>query len=138
MTSTTSVTRNALADLSSDFAYEPDKCGIDASIKSYPHSRSRTYEVTATIGLWRAPTTNSSRVGIIDVSEYGPGGIGCASGYGPEVTVSCQVEGESVTGPFGTDTTWLKVKINGYTGYVTDQWVDTQWDVFTDTIQICS
>ena len=124
-------------ELSSDFAYEPDKCGVDSSIKSYPHSPARTYEVTATIGLWRAPTTSSSRIGVIGVTSYGRGGIGCASGSGPEVTVSCQLEGEAITGPFGTDTTWLKVRIDGYTGYVTDHWVDTQWDVYTDTIPSC-
>lgn len=123
-------------ELSGDFSYEPDKCGIDASPKPYAHSSSQTYEVTATIGLWSAASTNSQMLKLIPVLSYGPGGIGCPDGLDPKVTIICQVtNGQSINGPFGNDPIWLKTTYDGATGYVPDQWVDTEWD--TGTIRRC-
>ena len=119
-------------ELSPNLPYEPTKCGIDASPKPYPHDANRTYEITATIGLWSEPSTASRQLKLIPVTTFGPGGIGCPDGLGPRVTISCQVpDAQMIGGPFGNDPIWLRTSYDGATGYVTDQWVDTQWDVGT-------
>lgn len=117
-------------ELQRDWNYEPDRCNVDASPKPYPHSSTRTYEVTATIGLWSGASTDSQRLAIIPVTTFGPGGIGCPDGLAPKVTITCKVSrGETIIGPFGNDPIWLRTTFNGITGYVPDQWVDTEWDV---------
>lgn len=123
-------------ELGPNLPYDPTKCGIDASPKPYPHDAGRTYEVTATIGLWSDPSTASRQLKLIPVTTFGPGGIGCPDGLGPRVTISCQVpDAQMIGGPFGNDPIWLRTSYDGVTGYVTDQWVDTEWDV--GTIPIC-
>lgn len=136
MPATTTTAPPTPTELNGDFPYDPNKCGVDASPKSYAHSTSRTYEVTATIGLWSSPTTNSNLLKTIPVTTYGPGGIGCPDFAGPWVTIFCQItNGQNINGPFGNDPVWLRTNYEGTTGYVPDQWVDTEWD--TGTIPRC-
>lgn len=127
---TTTINTSTPTELLSGFSYEPLKCiSAPAQPQPYPHSSTATYEVTATIGLWTSSTTSSTLIGTIPVSSYGPGGIGCPDGSGPYVKVICKRTGQTISGPFGSDPIWLKVTIGGNTGFVTDQWVDTRWDV---------
>ena len=140
--STVATSRLVPTELTGPFSYEPQKCGIDASPKPFPHSASRTYEVTATTGVWSAPSTASSLLRTIEVADLGPGGIGCPDGKGPVVAVECQVmNGQLVNGPFGNDPKWLRTTYDGVVGYLTDQWVDTEWDAGTvqtsGTIPVC-
>ena len=129
---TTTTTPPTPTELGNDFVYEPAKCGIDASAKPYPHSTTQTYEATATVGLWSGTSTSSELLKTIAVKTYGPGGIGCPDGLGPKLTIICQVKnGQMIGGPFGNDPIWLRTTFDGATGYVPDQWVDTQWDTRT-------
>lgn len=120
-----------LTELQRDWVYDPYKCGVDFGVNHpYPHSPTRTYEATATIGLWSSPTTASSLLVTIPVTSYGPGGIGCPDGAGPYVTVTCKItNGQTLSGPFGTYGMWLRSTYQGITGYAHDLWVDTEWDV---------
>lgn len=123
-------------ELGNALPFDPNRCGIDASTKSYSHSPTRTYEVTATIGLWSAPNTGSQLLKTIPVTTFGAGGIGCPDGKDPKVTITCQItNGQTISGPFGNDPVWLRTTYDGAVGYVTDQWVDTEWD--TNVIPRC-
>lgn len=108
--------------------YDPTRCGPQPQDQGQPWSASHTYQVTATIHLWSGPTTSSVPLDTIVVSDNGPGGAGCASGDDPTVTVICTVQGQTITGPFGSDDLWDQVSWKGQTGYLTDEWVDTKWD----------
>jgi hypothetical protein len=84
--------------------------------------------VTATIHVWSQPTTSSNELAEIAVSSYGPGGIGCPTSTDPLIEVSCVTTGQPITGPFGTDSYWEQATWNGVSGYVPDEWVNTQSD----------
>jgi len=117
------------SELRNDWPYEPNKCGPDPSSHSSAHSSTRTYEVTDTVHLWSAPTTSATPLTVISVPTFGAGGNGCPDGAGPTVTVECVVSaGEPISGPFGTDAIWLRTTVDGQTGYLPDEWVDTKWD----------
>jgi hypothetical protein len=49
---------------------------------------------------------------------------------GSMVGVLCKVVGETITGPYGPDSSWDRVTVNGVSGYVTDEWIDTEQDEF--------
>jgi hypothetical protein len=114
------------AEMRSNWVHQPDKCGPQ------PQPGSTTYfQVTATIHLWSAPSISSTPLDEIVVTSYGPGGIGCPTASDPTVQVFCKTTGDPITGPFGTDPVWEKASWNGRTGYVPDEWVNTQSDVPT-------
>lgn len=129
VTPTTAVPRPT--ELQTEWAYEPYKCGVDFGVSHpYAHSSSRTYEATATVGLWSEPSTTSSLRITIPVTTYGPGGIGCPDGVAPYVTVQCKVtNGQTISSPFGTYSTWVRATHGGVTGYAPDHWIDTEWDI---------
>lgn len=116
------------AEMQANWTYDPNKCGPKPTPQTTPYSASQTYRVTATIHLWSGPTTSSTPLAIIDVTTYGPGGIGCPIDGQPLIIVACATTGETITGPFGPDAIWEQTTWNGQTGYVPDEWVDTQWD----------
>jgi len=115
-------------EFQSNWVNDPGKCGPDPTDQSQPYSPTLTYQVTASIHLWSAPTLSSPELALIQVASNGPGGIGCASGNDPVVTVICKTQGDTITGPFSSDPIWERVTWNGMTGYVPDEWVDTKWD----------
>jgi uncharacterized protein YraI len=45
---------------------------------------------------------------------------------GTTVTVTCTALGETITDKYGPDSHWDQVSYNGVTGYVTDEFVNTQ------------
>jgi hypothetical protein len=47
---------------------------------------------------------------------------------GTMVSVQCKVTGETVNGPWGPDVNWDRVQVDGSTGYLTDEYVDTKSD----------
>ena len=105
------------------------KCGPSPAPQSTPFSPNGQYYVTATIHVWSAPSISSTPLGVITVNQYGTGGIGCPTDAQPVVTVNCKTTGDAITGPFGTDDTWEQIPWSGSTGFVPDEWVNTQWDV---------
>ena len=107
---------------------DPNKCGASPTDTGQPFSSSLTYQVTATIHIWSSPSTSSTPLAIIPVSQYGPGGAGCPTASDPVVAVTCKTQGDSITGPFSSDPIWERATWNGTTGYVPDEWVNTQWD----------
>jgi hypothetical protein len=123
------------AELQTGWTLDPNKCGPVAGDRSQPFSPSRVYQVTATIHVWSAPTTSSNALGTITSTIYGPGGIGCPSPSDPTVAVACKVQGQTIVGPFGSDSVWEQVSWKGQNGYVPDEWVNTQWDV--DSLPVC-
>jgi hypothetical protein len=123
------------AEMQSGWPFDPTKCGSGTGDHSQPYNSFRTYQVTTTVHLWSAPSTSSTALDLIPVTSYGPGGVGCPSGSDPTVTVECKVVGTPITGPFGTDTVWERTSWRGVSGYVTDEWLDTKWDV--DSLPLC-
>jgi hypothetical protein len=119
------------AELQSGWTHDPTKCGPDPTDQSQPYSPTHTYQVTATVHLWSGPSTSSTPLTVIEVTSNGPGGIGCASGQDPTITVACTTKGQPITGPFGTDALWDRTTYGGQDGFVPDEWVDTKWDAST-------
>jgi hypothetical protein len=119
------------AELRTNWPNDPNKCGPPWTAQSQPYNANWTYQVTATVHLWSGPSTSSTPIAIIRVTNNGPGGIGCPSGRDPTVTVQCKTTGHPIEGPFGTDRTWEKVSVTstGQTGFLPDEWLDTRWDV---------
>jgi hypothetical protein len=108
---------------------DPLKCGPSPTPQSTPFSADDEYNVTATIHVWSAPSIASTPLGEITVTQYGSGGIGCPTASQPTVQVTCKTNGDTINGPFGPDAVWEQIPWNGSSGYVPDEWVDTQWDV---------
>jgi hypothetical protein len=132
-TSPTTPTRTA--ELQTGWTVDPNKCGPVPGDRSQPFSPSRVYQVTASIHVWSGPTTSSNALATITSTVYGPGGIGCPSPSDPTVGVACKVQGQTITGPFGADAVWERISWQSQSGYVPDEWVNTQWDV--DTLPGC-
>lgn len=112
------------------WAHDRYKCGPDPTPTGLPFSSTQTYEITGTIHLWSAPSTGSTPLATVNAVN-GPGGPGCPSGSGPMATVQCKTTGMPVTGPFSTDTIWERVRWSGLVGFVSDEWINTQWDTTT-------
>jgi hypothetical protein len=117
--------------------YDPKGCGINVDVmESSPHSLTQTYEVNVSAGLWSAPSTGSSLLKTIQTESYGPAGFGCPNGQGPVVTVTCKVtNGQTLRNGTWTNSTWLRTSYQGKTGYISDWFVDTRWDIYS--IPIC-
>ena len=107
---------------------DPTKCGPNPTNTGQPYSASLTYQVTASVHLWSSTSTSSTPLAVIPVTQYGSGGAGCPTPSDPIVTVTCKTTGDPITGPFSTDSTWEQAAWNGTTGYVPDEWINTQWD----------
>ena len=107
---------------------DPTKCGPNPTNTGQPYSSSLSYQVTASIHMWSSTSTSSTPLTVIPVTQYGSGGAGCPTPSDPMVTVTCKTTGEAVTGPFSSDATWEQATWNGTTGYVPDEWINTQWD----------
>jgi hypothetical protein len=72
----------------------------------------RLYLVTHDVNIRDQPTSNSNLPGAIP--------------KGAKVGVECKSIGETIVGPWGSDSTWDRVTFNGITGYLTDEWIDTR------------
>jgi len=117
---------------------DPNKCGPPPPDNGQPFSADRSYEVTATIHLWSQPTTASTPLAVITSNAPG-GGEGCSTDVGPFVTVSCEiVDGQPIEGPFSIgDPIWDQITWQGQTGWVPDEWVNTQYDANDGNIPRC-
>ncbi len=129
VTTTTNPSALVTSEQSANWPNDPTRCGPAPSNQGQPFSSTHNYRVTGTIHIWSSPSVSSTPVGTIVVTLYGAGGIGCPSSSDPVVTVICKTTGDPITGPFGTDDVWEKTNWNDSTGYVTDEWLNTQWDV---------
>lgn len=107
---------------------DPTKCGSNPTNTGQPYSSSLSYQVTASIHVWSSTSTSSTPLTTIPVTDYGTGGAGCPTPSDPVVTVTCKTTGDAITGPFSSDSTWEQATWNGTTGYVPDEWINTQWD----------
>jgi uncharacterized protein YgiM (DUF1202 family) len=79
-----------------------------------PGPSGKLYAVTAATNLRSAPSMAAS------VTTTVPAGT--------MVGVQCKAPGEAVNGPWGSDSYWDRVVVNGATGYLTDEYVNTQSD----------
>jgi hypothetical protein len=107
---------------------DPTRCGPNPTDTGQAYNSSLSYQVTASIHLWSSTSTSSTPLTMIPVTQFGTGGAGCPTPSDPVVTVTCKTTGDAITGPFSTDSTWEQVRWNGTTGYVPDEWINTQWD----------
>lgn len=80
-----------------------------------PRSSTRTYQVTHDVTIRTGPGTAWPSVGEIPAGTW--------------VTVSCAVQGEVIDDIWGPDPWWDYVSYVDSSGYITDEWVDTQNDV---------
>jgi hypothetical protein len=119
------------------WAHAPDKCGPIPGANNNPYDVNLQYYVTGTIHVWSGPSTSSTPIDIIPVNTYGTGGIGCPSDIQPQVQVVCKSAGTAITGPFSTETWWDQIRWKGATGYVPDEWINTQGDIANGTIPPC-
>jgi hypothetical protein len=122
---------NVVAETTSEqksWPLNPRKCGPSPVNYGMPFSPTQMYQVTGTVRLWSGPTIGSRSLDIIPVTEYGAGGIGCPTPSNPTVQVICKTMGDKISGPFGADAIWEKVRWNNEEGFVSDEWLNTQWD----------
>ena len=80
-----------------------------------PRSSTRTYQVTHDVTIRTGPGTSWPSVGEIPAGTW--------------VTISCATQGEVIDDIWGPDPWWDHVDYAGASGYITDEWVDTQNDV---------
>jgi len=82
-----------------------------------------TYKATTGLNVRQAPATNVPTVGVVET--------------GRDVTVVCVVEGESVNGPSGPNSQWLKVTGSWPVGYVSAAFVAVGDDLRAQKIPTC-
>jgi hypothetical protein len=80
----------------------------------------KLYDVTAATNLRSGPNTAASVMTTVPA--------------GTMVGVQCKTTGEAVNGPWGTDSHWDRVVVNGAKGYLTDEFVDTKSDETNDAL----
>lgn len=89
-----------------------------------PNPRTRSYAITNDVAVRSGPATTFSQIGTVAAGQM--------------VAVECVTPGEVVNGPYGPDSHWDRVAANpaaGYgSGYVTDEYVDTEDDVNDPTL----
>jgi TIR domain/Bacterial SH3 domain len=83
----------------------------------------KSYSVTSDLTIHAGPGTSYGQVGSIP--------------NGTSVPIQCYSMGEDVNGPFGLDAKWDRITFQGTTGFVTDEYVNTQADEHNGTIPIC-
>jgi hypothetical protein len=76
-----------------------------------PLSGWRPYKVTDGVNVRSGPGRTFAVLGTIET--------------GFDVLVICQIDGESVTGPLGPTTKWVRIAFNGAKGYITSAYVAT-------------
>jgi hypothetical protein len=79
-----------------------------------PGPSGKLYAVTAATNLRSDSNTSSSVLTLVPA--------------GTMVGVQCKATGEAINGPWGTDSYWDRVVVNGSAGYLTDEYVDTKSD----------
>ena len=67
------------------------------------------YVTNTNVKLRASPSTTATALGVVPSST--------------KLDVQCLATGQSVDGPAGPDSTWVKVKFGGATGYVADEFV---------------
>ena len=92
----------------------PVSVPTQASTVSPPGPSGRLYLVTNNVIIRDGPSTSANEIGRIPA--------------GAQVGVQCKALGETINGRWGPDPNWNRVTYNGTTGYVTDEWIDTQQD----------
>ena len=80
----------------------------------------RLYKVTDGVNVRTGPGTTFKTIGVVE--------------QGHEVLVVCVVDGETVSGPLGSSSQWLRVTTDGSQGYVTALYVDTRNDLANSSI----
>ncbi|MCU4185593.1 hypothetical protein K6U06_14590 [Acidiferrimicrobium sp. IK] len=117
------------AEMSSNYVANPSQCGPTPVDNGQPFRPDHVYQVTATVHVWSAPSTSSTPLAEIVSTSYGGGIFGCPGPADPVVPVACKVTGQPISGPYGTESYWDQVTYDGVTGYVPDEWVNTQYDI---------
>jgi hypothetical protein len=79
-----------------------------------PGPSGRLYAITHDVVMQDGPSQASNALGFVAA--------------GTLVGVECKVRGEIINGPWGADPNWDQITVNGVTGFVTDEWVNTKQD----------
>jgi uncharacterized protein YgiM (DUF1202 family) len=84
----------------------------------------KSYKVNDGVNVRGGPTTGAPIVGQVET--------------GKALLVVCRIEGQSVTSPAGSSSTWLRVTVGPTTGYVSALYVETGDDIEkTNIIGVC-
>jgi uncharacterized protein YgiM (DUF1202 family) len=97
---------------SSDVAAPADESGTSSTTTTVsPLSGWRPYKVTDGVNVRSGPGRTFAVLGTIET--------------GFDVLVICAIDGESVTGPLGPTTKWVRIAFNNSKGYITSAYVAT-------------
>jgi hypothetical protein len=110
-----------------------ERAAAAQAAQQQPTTTFPTTPTTTTQGTVPGPSGRLYRVVQGVVIRDSASGSGNALGSiptGSMVGVLCKVVGETITGPYGPDSSWDRVTFNGVSGYVTDEWIDTEQDEF--------